>query len=426
MRPLKPGEIELLANTLRHLEGARLQKVLSSKKDLVLEFWNKGNLYFLWYEDMSLRPYLTFWPDKLPMSFKKSALPIQLFLKAHFVGRSLESIGFYPEYGRMIKLFFSEQKSLEFRLFPHGQNVLASSEEKTISLHRPKALTKMENIDSLTDDLRSVEEFSLEWLSHKSPKKILKDGKSLQPKEPVNTDLEKKKKKLKKAIERVQLELERKSQALWSDLAKWLQAHRSYNDLPLDYASYVDQKRSVQWNINNAFEKSKEVKRKRHGTEERLSLLKKELSELEQKGEAALKKPSQVSRGASLSQVKGRSLHVSENVKAIAGKSAKDNLKLLRQAKPWDLWFHLKDLPSSHLILFKPKSLALSPKDEERVIQWFFKQSFGKRWELEKGVKHEVLVAECRYVKPIKGDRLGRVTYQKEKTIHCVVKDGDS
>lgn len=430
MKPLKPGEIHLLAQTLHHLEGARLQGVFTSKKDVILEFWLKGNLYFIWYEDSTLRPFLSFWPDQLPLKIKKSQVPLGLFLKAHFVGKHLKAVSFQVEYGRVLKLYFEEEFFIEFRLFPHGQNVIAATGEKTVSLHKPKVLHAVSSPAQDTSEneaLRSVEEFSLEWLQfHRRSSGPTKSSPEVKAEDPDKKNLEKKKKKLKKAIDQVAAELERKASSLWREVGEWLQTHNGFEGLPEDYVPFVDKRRSVHWNVDHVFQKAKDSKKKMAGTEERLRLLKEELRNLEKEGVKALKSSSPskaVERASPQSPVKARTFQMAPDLRAMAGKSAQDNMNLLRQAKPWDLWFHLKDWPSSHMIVFRPKKRELTPKEEHQVIQWFFRQNFGQKWEQEKGNKHEVIIAECRFVKPIKGDRSGRVHYHNERSLRVKVLD---
>lgn len=428
MSPLKPGEIHLLAQTIHHLEGARLQGVTTSKTDLILEFWLKGELYFIWFDDSSLRPYLTFWPFSLPYKIKKAPLPIGLFLKAHFLGRHLQTVGFYPELGRVLKLYFENDLSIEFRLFPHGQNVLAQTLEKSISLHKPKALQELSQPIDMNEALRSVEQFSQEWYRLKAPLNLKKSTPQKQSEASLDQGYQKKIKKLEKAVFQVSEDLKRKEHSVWRDVGEWLKKSQGLDDLPKDFEPFVDRKRSFSWNMNKAFDKAKETQRKISGTTDRLRILTQQLEKLKAEGPGA-QSQFEVAKGPSIEKrvmpegAKARTLHLSDDVKAMAGRSAKDNLQLLRQAKAWDLWFHLRDYPSSHLVVFRPKKRKLTAKEEGQIVQWFFHQTFGKRWAEEKGNRYDVIVAECRFVKPIKGDKIGRVHFQNERVIHVKVTD---
>src|SRR6185312_17055747 len=100
----------------------------------------------------------------------------------------------------------------------------------------------------------------------------------------------------------------------------------------------------------------------------------------------------------------GRTLHLSEDLTAVMGKSAADNIKILRRARAWDLWFHLRDFPSSHAVLFRNKGAKVSDSTMFQVAAWFVRQHFGSKAAGHVGEKFDIIVTECRFVRPIKGD----------------------
>ena len=51
-----------------------------------------------------------------------------------------------------------------------------------------------------------------------------------------------------------------------------------------------------------------------------------------------------------------------------SGKSAKGNDKLLDESSPSDIWFHVADAPSAHIILSNPTNLAIN-KIPRQVIK---------------------------------------------------------
>ena len=51
-----------------------------------------------------------------------------------------------------------------------------------------------------------------------------------------------------------------------------------------------------------------------------------------------------------------------------SGKSAKGNDKLLDESSPKDVWFHVADAPSSHIILSNPTEMAIN-KIPRQVIK---------------------------------------------------------
>lgn len=97
-------------------------------------------------------------------------------------------------------------------------------------------------------------------------------------------------------------------------------------------------------------------------------------------------------------------------ITAYMGKSAADNMELLRRSKPHDLWLHLKDYPSSHAIIHLNKNQKIPESAVLSIGQWLLKEGVQEKY-VRGGGKFSVMIVECRHVKPIKGDKLGRVTY---------------
>ena len=115
-------------------------------------------------------------------------------------------------------------------------------------------------------------------------------------------------------------------------------------------------------------------------------------------------------------EARGRKLHLASGALAYCGRSASDNLALLRQARAWDYWFHLRDYPGAHAIIHRQRDQEISEKELQQVAEWVVKESVSSKSILD-GQKLAVVIVECRFVRPIKGDRLGRVTYHSEKTL---------
>ncbi|MFN9065949.1 MAG: DUF814 domain-containing protein, partial [Bdellovibrionales bacterium] len=105
---------------------------------------------------------------------------------------------------------------------------------------------------------------------------------------------------------------------------------------------------------------------------------------------------------------------------ASKGKSAQDNLALLRAAKAWDLWLHLRDYPGSHLILSLDKGQSVPQEVLNEAALWLAESSVKSKVKLS-GMRFDVLVVECRFVRPIKGDKLGRVNYQNERVFTVIM-----
>jgi predicted ribosome quality control (RQC) complex YloA/Tae2 family protein len=113
----------------------------------------------------------------------------------------------------------------------------------------------------------------------------------------------------------------------------------------------------------------------------------------------------------------GKKLNLSDSEFVVVGKSAADNLQILRDAQPWDLWLHLKDLPSAHGIVRRHRGKPVTDEKLIVAIHYILKMTPKVARHLKAGDRVEGLVAECRYVSPLKGDHLGRVTVKESRTL---------
>ena len=95
-------------------------------------------------------------------------------------------------------------------------------------------------------------------------------------------------------------------------------------------------------------------------------------------------------------------------------------MDLLRRSKPHDLWLHLKDYPSAHAIIHKQKDQKIADTDIMKVAGWLVKEGFSEKKSKPSG-KFAVVIVECRHVKPLKGDKLGRVTYHNAREMLIAV-----
>lgn len=412
MKGWSVSELDNIVASLRPLVGARLQEVQTSDDDLILGFYTPQGMLWLWIDLNATKPCLLPWTE-LPLQVPPRKNPLHLFLRAHFDGKVLRGVERPEHKGRVVLLTFGENRQLEIRLFPHGRNVLARADEKQIAWQKPKDLGESPDTKEPGLLTRSLDQLRDEWLAARGGK-----GKA-KTKKDVRGRLEVEIAKKKKALVKVSEELSRKREMPWKQIGDWLKANQSL-DVPKEWEPFVDKRRKLSWNIEECFTKAREVEGKLYGTEKRLLLLREEILQLEKKLSGPLSlsssplKPAQPLTDAGAT---GRTLRLSDELTLISGKSAQDNLKLLRKARAWDYWFHLRDVPSSHAILFRNKNTTVSEKFVQQAVEWYVRQHFGAKYKEHAGEKVQVQMAECRFVRPIKGDKLGRVTFQNERVI---------
>lgn len=391
---------------------------------------------------------------KLPI--KKSTKPPGLFVKSHILGKVISQIYCETSKGRVL---FIEGRgfSIEVRLFPHGQNIIFNAEDKTISWHQVKELQKMghqpsqpiqasqptlQNQESQPRvvsqiPIRDINKVKQEWLLSFSQNTSKKQP-SMNHFEAALKSLRKDHKKKQNALLKIQESLDEKKEEKWFSLGKTIQEIQSL-DVEHEYSHLLDPNKPLNWNIQKCFDKYKVQKNKLSGTKDRLNLLKKEflllddqIKILEKNKEDGFEKSNWLKLQKNLSlqthqtpqtqksnpnllfqaQAKGRKLSLPDQKEVVMGKSARDNLAILRKAKAWYLWVHVKDKPSAHAIISCKKKEKIPDEQIIMACRWLLKESEKKA---QAGDKWDFLVTECRYVNPIKGDKLGRVQYKNER-----------
>lgn len=391
MKALNYQEVTNIVETLnKKLSGARLQKLSSLSNGVVLEFYNIGELSSL-YIDLGKVPFVYIEPERLKKA-KSQTKPIEVFLKSHFISSICQEVT-QPDHGeRMLQLHFSDNRVIEIQLAPHAKNISAFANAKSIHYKKPVELTQAAP-EYIPDMVRTYEELYTEFKALDKPK--VRVG--------LKKNNEKQKKKIKQDIEKHQRQL-----LAYQEMKTFIESFqgdwsKKAQEVPESLKSYWD----FDGPVHNNYEKANE-----------------KIKTLEAKYQRALMQLDKPTRQAKASNpqaynnidVATRKLELESGLQAFIGKSAKDNLLLLRNAKPWFLWMHLKDLPGSHVIVVKNKTQKLPETDLYVVAKWLLSQQFqNKKHKI--GEKFEVIYTECRYVKPIKGNKAGLVNYQNEKSL---------
>lgn len=423
IKPLNISELEDLAESLRAWEGAVLQSQAGSDKTLALQFQKNDVSAWLW---VDIGVPVAVLADRCP-PINKRKKPVNLFIEANLVGKKLEKVELLAEEGRVLHLFFEaegvgegEGGEVELRLFPHGKNIIVCWQNKKVSALKVKPLLKAqveegESSGKSFREKRSSEEILQEvWVTKKKKGRGGQDLEELQKK--AKKDLKKKR----GALEKLCNKLAEKEEEQWLRAAEYLKEKGNLQILPDWILDFIDQRESYAWNLQRGFEQVKKIRGKQKGRVEQMTQLKEEIAFLEKSlaDPVQLKKISASKKPAvdmmKKAQVKGRRRELAPGMRINMGKSAKDNVSLLRRAKAWYLWFHLRDFPGSHAILELNRGQKLPSNFIETVGQWLIAESLGDR--AVEGELYTVIWTECRYVQPIKGDRLGRVHYQNESS----------
>ncbi|MGE4131227.1 MAG: hypothetical protein AB7F86_06285 [Bdellovibrionales bacterium] len=400
-------EVDNMTRTLGVLKGARLQEVLTSDRDIILGFYIDRGLVWLWIDLNPLWPSALPWEEP-PFQPVQRPSPMKLFIRAHLLGQKVSHVERIQDLGRVIRIGFQGGSNLEIRLVPHAPNLIVFHGEKSVAWHKPQELLGT-GPEFSGDEVRALQDLREIWLGQRrAPSKKSKkpSGAGSDPSQTLAKKM--------KALQKVEEELSRKRALPWREIGNWIKENQTLS-VPSEWVAFVDRKRNLAWNIEECFRRAKEVEQKISGTETRAKTLRAEVARLKSGGSLQVKsqsRPPEREVG-----VQGRTLRVSEQITAFAGKNAADNLKLLRRAKPWDLWLHIQDRPSAHVVVFRNKSTPVSDAVLSQVMEWFVRLQLGSKMKQHSGERWKFIVAECRHVSPIKGDRLGRVTYKDERNL---------
>jgi predicted ribosome quality control (RQC) complex YloA/Tae2 family protein len=420
LKVLSVHEIERITSELQSFLDSKVQNVFISKKGLGIELFRAHKTSYLWFELDPINPLILNF-GKLPSSIKllKTA-PLLLFSKAHLIGKRLSAVNHIKEFGRVVEFEFGYENplKLEIRLFPHGVNAIAHFEKKRVAFDRIKEIkTADTGAIALDDNPRMLAELSQEWLNYNTNKpKVILDAS-----EQGLLQKEKEIKKKEKALEKTTEHLQELQNDKWEKLGLWLKENQSLK-VPKAFAPYINNSKSFSQNIQACFEKAKKNHEKIKGTLDRIEILKNELSKLKEtnpqdfvKSTVASEKPKKQDNW------KGYRLTLNPKVEVFVGKNAQENLTILRFAQSWDYWMHIKDYPGAHGIIRRPRNYEVTDEEMKEVGKFIAMKSKKSAHFLSPGDSFEVLVAESRYVRPIKGDKLGRVSYSNERVLLCTL-----
>lgn len=399
------------------LEGAQLQEVLASDRGLALSFHRETH-YWLILDLVPNTPMILLFENQCPFKKGPKPKPLGLFLNSHARNLYVTEMSVQAQWGRVVKLVLANKTSrceIEIRLIPKQCNVIVKAAGKTISWEKALELNEAPIVENPPEP-RSLEQLHEEWLAEQKGTKQTALDPVVQWEKQRQKDLEKKR----KALDEIQKQIESDKHLLWQEAGQFLKTNGTL-DVPEHLKSYISANESLSWNIENTFSKAKQLVGKKDGARERLQELETEIARLEKAQFKEKQSKPQLIDLMSKADARGRKLTLESGALAYCGKSAADNLALLRQAKAWDFWLHLKDYPGAHAIIHRQRDQEISQNEIQDVAAWVARESLSSK-SLMVGQKVAVVMVECRFVRPIKGDKLGRVTYHSEKTFHFTLR----
>lgn len=422
------------------LAGAQLQEVYSTGDGLVLGFYRFVKLPRAVWLVLDLDKQFPFaglflqnpWPKI------KKTKPVALFLNSHFKNTYIKNIEVLEKYGRVAEFDFSlpdKKLTLQLQLIPRQPNIIVTAGAKTISWDKQRELVPISHEEGYQSENRSIPYLFQQWFDRRAKATRQTSGTAPGGMSPYDKWVQQRKKdvqKKQKALDQIDAQNEEMRKVPWLQIGDYLKTY-GFRDFPLEWSRFVDFDKKPSFNIEKAFEKAKQTAQKIQGAEERRKILLQEIEMAQDTSEAcyqsylqdlALKQSRQAQRKVPEGQFRKLTLGGENPVTVLMGKNAVENLKLLRQAKAWDVWIHLKDYPSAYAILQKSKDKNVSDQILIQASQWLVKEALKNKKNVGKnleGLKISVVIVECRHVRPIKGDKLGRVTYHHPREMLITV-----
>lgn len=416
MKALNYIEIQKLCNELNKLTGTQLQRVSSDENKIYLLFWD-GEQSSSWLIDLNQKlPVILPYDKKIPK--KNIKKPWISFLAMHFSGSILEGARPKSIGERVIELSFKnvekgEQKII-INLFPKGVNLILSSANKQVSKFKVKNFPAIGDVpEGLA--ARNIDEI----LQNYNEKPMKKEKAQLSPEDHHGKETKKIEKSIKKIIEDVESK---------KNKVKELQAVGDYIkcnqtlEVPEGLKKYINFELSVYENMNIAFEKGKKEKSKLDGADTRLVQLKSKLEVLGsvENYDAWFKSINKKTTGDLKlkrdQKLKFKTVNLDSSYKVLLGSSAKNNSELIKASKPWYIWMHLRDYPSSHAVVICEKNEEVKRGALIEAGKELIKHNFKSKKIKYEGLKFDLIFCQIRYLRQIKASP-GKVTYTNDKNL---------
>jgi hypothetical protein len=110
----------------------------------------------------------------------------------------------------------------------------------------------------------------------------------------------------------------------------------------------------------------------------------------------------------------------SDGIVILRGRDAKGNLALLRLARPHDLWMHVEGGPGAHVLVRRGPGQEIPRRSMEEAANLALVKSWRRA-----DARAEVLCAQARHVRPVKGGKPGSVRVDKvECTLELQIEPG--
>lgn len=422
MKPLNQLELDSLIEDLNEsLHKAQLQDCTSWEEGVILWHYRQGDQNLL-LDFSQTSPVLLLQSDEWKVAKKKTPFPIQLFINSHARNLYFDHARVLKDWGRVVELVYRNtevQVRMELHLIPKQVNFLVEAAGKKIYFAKPRELKPAQDVDTSQLEVRSLSALTKEWTASRFSQKTSLSAAPVSAEAQFEKILSKKR----KALDAIDEQLRNYDPSMWLRLGDKIKVS-GLTELTAEEKKLLKDCRHVGEAIQQSFQKAKQMQQKIEGSQLRRQQVAQEIAKLEKQiAEGSFPEPKEMSRPSvqfkdksSDKNLKLRKLELSPTVHAFIGKSALDNLSLLRQARAWDFWLHLKDYPGAYGIIRREKNENVPMAQMTAVARFVAKNSSAAQG-LSTGDRVSVVFTECRHVRPIKGAKPGMVTYQNAQEI---------
>ncbi len=399
------GDIYELCEELQQLKGTSLQEASSWNLTRHALFFRMPGITKILVVDLTPSQPFFLSTDSTKIKLKNKPTPVSNFLRAHCVGSRLQKIEVAQKPNRTLRIEFSngvENQILQFKCFPHGQELSLTAEGKSVvSPRRAKDVTKIQEDENVVFvEPESVNSWALNDIQFQN---------RFAEKPPKPEITEPKVSKFEKALEnfdKAQIEKEKETLNLIAELkTKALEMGQTEK---LDGTQY-----------NSIFDKIKKLKTGLLSSRQRRNEI---LKKIERVKELKGDEPVNVPKTQRIKAFPGTRTQLDPHWELWVGRNASQNDELIKMAAPEDLWIHLRDYAGAHGILKGPKKKEPPFEILEKACCIVAKLSQAKKNPFVQGQKLDFIVVPRKFVKKPKGAMPGRVNVEREKVRRVVYK----
>ena len=411
----------LLVEVIKYL-SEEAQNIKSIKRIenniIIIEFNNRNIIYF----DMSKGNSLIFKSKSLLKAKKDFNAPFDIVLQKRFNNSKIQSIDLYND-DKVINIKVNSSSSykkqitiLQLEFTGKHTNIILLDENRVIlealrhidefsSSRVVKVGIKLDEIPKQSfvpkiEEVKDIEEYLYFVFNQKEEKNLenLKKQKIQQ--------IEKKANKLAKTINALpkKEELEEESQSLYEKanlilsnlhlLKPYQKSFKVFNYEGIEIEVLLEEKASASKYSNDLFKKAKKAKQKalnisleKDNLDEKLYFLKrliKSILDTKDLEECEFLYPKKDRNQTKTKKSQPYESFFFEGYKIMLGTSERENVFLLKNSKASDFWFHLKDRPSSHVIVQNSKkTIPDSVIEQAAVLCAKFSVDFSGDYEVD-------------------------------------------